>query len=253
MIFDSFWGYLPPEGVDGIGFGLFTKAHFTWLLILAVLIAFFVIVYYRGGENRRDNMRKWTALFLIGIEILKQCVGSLNAIPPGTYLPMEMCSFAEYTILIDAMWPRGRTTKQMLAFAFLPAAIMALVMPSSTIYPAISFYAIHQLVMHAAIVAYIIARYKASEISPRYSGIWLTLLIINIIIIPVYTVDLHYNKNYMYLIGHSGNTIIKMIWNLTGEQRGLLYIMGLEILVAIAMHITYGIYRLIGLRKGKRQ
>lgn len=249
MRIENFWDYIPPEGAGEPGFGLFTRAHFTWLLVLAVLIAFFVIVYYRGEENRRDNMRKWTALFLIGIEILKQCVGSLNAIPPGTYLPMEMCSFAEYTILIDAMWPRGRTTKQMLAFAFLPAAIMALVMPSSTIYPAISFYAIHQLVMHAAIVAYIIARYKASEISPRYSGIWLTLLIINFIIIPIYLVDVRYSNNYMYLRGHAENAIIKMIWDLTGGQGGILYIIGLEILVALVMHITYGIYRLIDLRK----
>ena len=249
MRIENFWDYIPPQGAEEPGFGLFTKAHFTWLLVLAVLIAFFVIVYYRGEENRRDNMRKWTALFLIGIEILKQCVGSLNAIPPGTYLPMEMCSFAEYTILIDAMWPRGRTTKQMLAFAFLPAAIMALVMPSSTIYPAISFYAIHQLVMHAAIVAYIIARYKASEISPRYSGIWLTLLIINFIIIPIYLVDVRYSNNYMYLRGHAENAIIKMIWDLTGGQGGILYIIGLEILVALVMHITYGIYRLIDLRK----
>lgn len=251
MKFENFWDYIPPDGAGDTGFGLFTKAHFAWLLILAVLIAFFVIVYYQGGENRRDNMRKWTALFLIGIEILKQCVGSLNAIPPGTYLPMEMCSFAEYTILIDAMWPRGRTTKQMLAFAFLPAAIMALVMPSSTIYPAISFYAIHQLVMHAAIVAYIIARYKASEISPRYSGIWLTLLIINIIIIPIYLVDLHYDNNYMYLRGPAENAVIGMVYNLTGGHGGILYIFGLEILVAIVMHITYGIYRLIDLRKRK--
>ena len=53
MIFDNFWGYLPPEGVDGIGFGLFTKAHFTWLLILAVLIAFFAadMIYSRIHPN----------------------------------------------------------------------------------------------------------------------------------------------------------------------------------------------------------
>ena len=252
MNIDNFWIYLPPDNPGDIGFGLFTKAHFTWLLILAVLIAVYVIIYKRGSERTRDNMRKCTALFLIFIELFKQSVNSLNGIPHGISLPLEICSLAEYTILIDACWPRLKITKQMLAFAFLPAAFMALIMPSSTIYPAISFYAIHQLVMHAAIIAYIIAGYKAREIKPFYGGIWLTALIIIIAIIPVYQIDVHYKQDYMYLVDPAENSVIQTVWKLSGGNGGLLYIIGLVILVLIVMHITYGIYKLVDLKNNGR-
>ena len=244
-----FWNYIDPDDPGDIGFGLFTKAHFTWLLVLAVLIAAITILYYRGDGKRRDNIRKCIALFLLFIEIFKQCLNSLNGIPHGIYLPLEICSFAEYTILIDAMWPDLRLTKQLLAFAFLPSALMALVMPSATIYPAISFYAIHQLTMHAGIVAYIIARYSAGEIRPRYSGIWLSILIALILSIPVYWINMLFGQNYIYLAGPAENSVINLVWNLSGASGGIPYIIGLTVLVAIVMHITYGIYCLFDLKR----
>ena len=253
MDWNQFWRFIDPDAPGDNGFGLFTKAHFIWLLVLAVLIAAIVILYDKGDEKRRDNIRKCIALFLLFIEIFKQCLNSLNGIPHGIQLPLEICSLAEYAIIIDAMWPDLRLTKQMLAFAFLPAALMALVMPPAAIYPAISFYAIHQLIMHAGIVAYIIARYTADEIRPRYSGIWMSILILLILIIPVYRINLHFGQNYMYLAGPAENSVIKLVWNLSGASGGIPYIIGLTVMTAIVMHITYGIYLLFDLRKGHQR
>ncbi len=61
------------------------------------------------------------ALFLIFFEIFKQCVVGLTGAPALVTMPLELCSFAEYTILADAMWPKNRILKQLLVFAFLPA------------------------------------------------------------------------------------------------------------------------------------
>lgn len=248
----NFWQYIGHNETSDNGFGLFTKAHFTWLLVLAVLIAAFVFFYYKGSERRRDNMRKCTALFLICIEIFKQCVDSLNGLPAGVYLPLEICSFAEYAIMIDALWPRLGVTKQLLAFAFLPAAFIALVMPSATMYPAISFYAMHQLIMHAGIMAYGLARFRAGEIHPVYKGVWISVLIIGGIMIPVYRLNVMFDQNYMFTADPDNNIILRAIWNLSGAKGGLPYVISLTIMVTIVMHITYGLYRLIGLRGKKK-
>jgi uncharacterized membrane protein len=56
----------------------------------------------------------------------------------------------------------------------------------------------------------------------------------------------------MYLVDPAENAVIQTVWNLSGGSGGLLYIIGLIVLVLIVMHITYGIYRLIDLKNNRR-
>lgn len=251
MDFSDFWKYVSDEeALAGTGFGLFSVAHFIWLAVLFTAVAICSVLYLRGGDKRRDNMRKCLALALVFIELIKQCVNSFSHVPYGFYLPLEICSLAEFAILLDSMWPNGAIRKQVLAFAFLPAAFMALIMPTASIYPAISFYAIHQLVMHALIVAYVVSRYRAKEIVPKYSGIWMSLAVISICIIPVYYINSVMNRDYMFLMDPAGNPILEIVWNLSGGKTGMTYILGLEVFVAIVMHIVYVLFRVLGRRGG---
>lgn len=245
----DFWGYIPYDEQSINAMGMFTKMHFLWLLLLAVLTAIYVIAYDKGGDKRRDNMRKWMALFLILTELFKQCVNSFNDIPAGLYLPLEICTLAEYTILFDALWPNSRLTKHLLAFAFMPSAFMTLIMPGASNYPVMSFYLIHQLLMHAGIVAYIAAEFKAGELRPKYRGIWISILIITILIQPIIRINTIFGRNYMFLVDPAGNSVIELVYKLSGSSGGFPYIVGLEILVLIVMHITYGIYRLFELKR----
>ncbi len=250
MDWNYFWLYLDELKALGVeGFGLFSKDHFIWLGAILIGTIIYTAGYKKCGEKGRDNMRKFMAIFLLFIEIFKQCVNAFRGIPDGIYLPLEICSLAEYTILFDAFWPDKKPFKDLMAFAFLPAAFMALVMPTASVYPAISFYAFHQLLMHAGIIAYIVARYVAGEIKPRYIGIWVAVLLINIAIIPVYYINSVMGQNYMFLIKPDGNPVFEVVWNIFGGNGGLLYVLGLEVLVIIVMHIMYGIYRLLGIRK----
>ena len=249
---DSFWGFIAKGESSENAFGIFTKAHIIWLLVLALLIAVYVFFYDRGSEKRRDNMRKSMALFLIFTEMFKQCVNSFNEVPYGLYLPLEICSLAQYTILFDALWPSSRVSKHLLAFAFMPAAFFALLMPSAHTYSAISFYAIHQLLMHAGIVAYIIALFKSGELRPQYRGIWISILIINITLIPIARINAIFNTNYMFIADPEDNPLLGFIYKAGGGSGGIPYIIGLEILVLIVMHIMYGIYILFGDNKWRK-
>jgi len=256
MNFEHFFEYRDAsEKTFTDGFSIFSLPHFLWLAAVMALIVVFIFFYRRGSDKRRDNMRKAAALILILFEIAKQCVISLSgAVNHG--LPLEICSFAEYTILADAMWQKNRFLKHLLAYAFMPAAVVALLLPTAVIYPPVSFFAAHQFLMHGLIVAYIVARYSAGEIEPRYVGVWITTLAIGALIVPIYFIDKAFGESYMFLTYHYDNPALKLIWDLTGGKGGILYILGLTAFVVFVFHITYGIYVIIrksGNRSGKKR
>ncbi|MBQ7173356.1 MAG: YwaF family protein [Clostridia bacterium] len=245
MTLNGFWEYIDGSAEAGKGFTCFSLPHLLWLAVLAAGIFFFSFAYKRSNEKGRDNLRKGMALFLILFEFGKQCVVGLTGAPAAVHLPLHICSFAEFAILIDAFWPNNRLFKPVLCYAFLPAASMALLFPTVTAYPPISFYAIHQFVLHAAIIAYIIARYAGGDMRMNYAGVWISLGMILAIALPVYFIDKAFDRNYMFLLRHSNNPALKFIWNLSGGGGGFAYILGLALLVLLMFHFVFGLFTLI--------
>lgn len=225
----------------GKGYSFFSPPHLIWLAVLFAGIALFVCAYRKAQDKGRDNIRKATALFLILFEIAKQCIVGLTGGPVAIHLPLHICSFAEYAILIDALWPENRFFKPILCYAFLPSAFMALVFPTTTAYHPLGFFVIHHFTLHACIVAYILARYSAGEIRIGYKGIWATALAISVLIVPIYFIDAASDQNFVFLMRHSNNPALKLIWDLSGGSGGLPYIIGLFILTLIVYHVVYGI------------
>ena len=144
---DAFWAHKSVyTALGGKGFSYFSLPHLIWLAILFAAIALFTCAYRKFPGKRRDNMRKVAAVFLILFEIGKQCVVGLTGAPVAPHLPLHICSFAEYAILLDAFWPENRFLKPLLCYAFLPSALMALLFPTTTAYHPISFYPMHHFV-----------------------------------------------------------------------------------------------------------
>ena len=251
---DLFWVHrtiLEKEGLE-VGFGMFSPAHFLWLALMAAGIAAFTVSYRRCGERGRDNMRKVSALFIILFEIFKQCTVALTGVSNLETLPIELCSLAEYAMLADAMWPKNRFLREPFLYLFLPAALMALLLPTVSVYPAFTFYTTHQFVMHAIISAYVIARCAAGEFRATYAGIWTSVGKLLPAVAVVYWVDLHFGKSYMFLTDPYGNPLLELIWRLTGNRGGLPYIGGLLLLIIVMLHVLYAVYRLMGRADGSR-
>lgn len=245
-----FWMYKEAyTAAGGKGFACFSLPHIIWLIFLFAGIVLFACLYRKSKDARRNNMRKCVALFLILFEIAKQCVVGLTGAPVTTHLPLHICSFAEYAILIDALWPENRFFKTLLCYAFLPSAFMALLFPTATAYYPFSFYAIHHFILHAGIVAYIIARYSSGEIRIDYKGVWVTFLAICVLVIPVYFIDAAFDENFVFLMDHSDNPALKFIWDISGGTGKLAYIAGLGVLVLIVFHAVYGIITASGTLK----
>ncbi len=247
MSWEIFWAHKDKLAELGVkGFSNFSLPHLLWILFCAASIACFAVCYCRGGARRRANMRSGMALFLILSEIAKQCVVDLTGVPGAGLLPLHICSFAEYAALIDALWPDNRFFKQLMAFAFLPAALIAILFPTVTVYPPLSFYAVHMFLMHGGIAAYIAARLAAGEIRPRYAGLWLTMLATAVLAGLIYPINLAFQTNFMFLMSHSNNPALKLIWNLSGGVGGFSYIMGLATLVILVCHVFYAVYAVAG-------
>ena len=254
MRWDLFWTHksvLDAEGLK-VGFGMFSLGHLLWFLLMTAGIAAFVVFYLHGAACRRDNMRKALALFIILFEIFKQCTMALTGAPIQENLPLEVCSFAEYAILADALWPKERFLRSLLVFLFLPSAFMALLFPTVTVYPAISFYTIHQFVLHAGICAYIIARYASGEFRADYAGVWTAVLKLLPLGALIYLIDLSFDKDFMFLTDPYGNPVLDMLWNLSGGKGGLPYLAAFLLFVIFVLHVAYAILRLTGLLSRQR-
>ncbi len=172
---------------------------------------------------------------------------ALTGAPIQENLPLEVCSFAEYAILADALWPKERFLRLLLVFLFLPSAFMALLFPTVTVYPAISFYTIHQFVLHACICGYIIARYAAGEFRADYTGIWTAVLKLLPLGAFIYLIDLSFDKGFMFLTNPYGNPVLVMLWNISGGKGGLPYLAAFLLFVIFILHIAYAVFRLTGL------
>ena len=248
MTQNFFWMHKDTyAAIGGKGFSFFSLPHLIWLAVLFAGILLFACLYRKFQTGQRNSVRKGVALFLILFEIAKQCIVGLTGASASTHLPLHICSFAEYAILIDALWPENRFFKPLLCYAFLPSALIALLFPNATFYHPLSFYAIHLFVMHAGIVAYIMARYSSGEIRLDYKGVWVTFLAISVLIIPIYYIDAVFDENFVFLMDHGENPALKLIWNLSGKTGGISYIIGLGVLVLIVFHVTYGIF--VGVQK----
>lgn len=243
MTQNTFWMHKSVYSeLGGKGYSFFSLPHLIWLAVLVFAIALYTFLYRRGSAGRRGGMRKGAALFLILFEIGKQCVLALTGAPVAHNLPLHFCSFAEYAILIDALWPENRFFKPFLCYAFLPAAFVALLFPTTTAYAPISFYPIHHFILHTSIVAYILARYTAGEIRLDYKGLWIAFFTFCVLLIPLYYINAAFNVNYMFLMDHDNNPAFKTVWNLSGGTGGISYFLGLGVLGLIVLHATYGIF-----------
>ena len=69
---------------------------------------------------------------------------------------------------------------------------------------------------------------------------------IGILTVPVYFLNLKFGTNYMFLMAHKGNPVLKMLWNLSGGQGGLPYVFALVVFICFVLHIVFGIYTVIG-------
>ncbi len=228
-----------------IGFRTFSAGHLIWLLGIAAFCVLTGLFYKSRDERGRDLMRKSCGLLIVILEYLKIIVMGLNGVKILEFVPLHLCSAAGLAVLVYALWPRMKGIGQVFAYAFFPAAILAVVFPSSTMYPWWNFYCLHTFIFHALIIAFFIWLLMAGEIVPSYKGVWIGLLFIAVFSVPIYFIDGAFNVNYMFIGTRSDVGILAAMWDAIVPKYGrpvFALVMGL-IMIAVA-HVLYGIFLL---------
>lgn len=238
---NSFWAH-QENTLEGNGYGQFSKTHIFLLTISILFIIAIINIYLNAGDSKIIILRTISATLMIS-EILK-----LIALPRAeasiiNNLPLEVCSFAGYAILFDSLYPTNKVVPMMLLTLFLPAAIMALLFPTTTRLPAFNFFTIHQFVFHALIIAYVLMRFINKEWTLTYQGLWMSIIKVIILVAIIYTIDTIFDRNFFFLRGTEGNAALESIKKLSQNNIG--YTLGLICFAIISLHIFFIIFKII--------
>ena len=93
------------QGLD-IGFHLYAPGHLIWLAAIAAAAFLFSASYRIKDKNERARARKIFAALILLSEIYKDTVLIIMGAPMMQYLPLHLCSFAIFGMLIDAFAPK---------------------------------------------------------------------------------------------------------------------------------------------------
>ena len=242
---------IKERGLD-IGFDLYCAGHLIWLaamLIVGILISNW---YKKIDIDGQLKARKFFAVALAAMEIIKNIVIVILGAPIIEYLPFHLCSFAIFALLFDAFANKRHITSQMIAYAFFPGAMAALLFCNWTEYPFFNFMSIHSFVFHGWIGFYFLMIYRNGEVRPNYKGLWNTVKVIGAVAPFVFVFNLYSGQNYLFLNEASPGSPLVPIWNIFGTRFGLPgYVFGCVLLVVAVFHILYVVYRLLDKRNNK--
>ncbi len=240
---EYFWTH--QENIpEGLGFGQFSPAHFIWLGIVVLFTVLISLKYKKSDFDGRVAIRRIIAAVLLVTEVIKMYLIARDGVDIMEYLPLEVCSFAEYSIICDSIWPNNKFFPDLLLTLFLPAAVMALIFPTTAVLPAINYFTINQFLFHGLIIAYVIARFVSGEIRVQYPTLWTSILKICVLVAAVFTIDKLFNKNFMFLTNTEGNPMLEAIWGITGG--GIPYLFGLVVFAVIVVHIFFLVFKALG-------
>ena len=262
------------DGGASLGFALYSKGHLIWLTVI-VAVGILISNFYRGlgsgnsvrirsnavenavnlrvQEQKRCRMRRFFALALLASEIYRDSVLALTGNFDWEYLPFHLCGLAIFALLVDAFVDGQHLTGQMISYAFMPGAVSALLFCNWVEYPFLNFMNIHSFVFHGWILFYFLMRFRSGEFRPDYKGLWTTVGIVSLLIVPLYLFNSHFGTNFMFINEASAGSPLVPLWNIFGTRFGHLgYILSGIGLVIIVFHVLYLVYRLLGMRSRRR-
>ncbi|MDO5439410.1 MAG: YwaF family protein [Erysipelotrichaceae bacterium] len=230
---------------EGMGYGQFRSGHFIWLAITAAMVIGTAVLYGRCVPAEKTFLLRSIGITLLVIEVIKMVLIGFSEVKLTDYLPLEICSFAAYFIVCDSFWTGNTVFPGMLLTLFLPAAIMAVLVPTTSTLPAFNFYTIHQFVYHGLIIAYVLTRFVYGEIPLTYAGVWRSIFNVILLAAVIYVIDVVFNKNFMFLRETYGNPLLEAIWNKTNG--GFAYTIGLVCFCIVMIHIFFIFFKIISL------
>jgi hypothetical integral membrane protein (TIGR02206 family) len=219
---------------SGIEFVLFSSEHMAALLMGIVVL----ILTFLFREKLRIHPAKNLVLYglaglLLCCEILLQ-IWYITSDSWGIHfsLPLQLCSMA---ILLSAIMLLTRSYKlfEFNYFAGIGGCIMALFTPELSYgFPHIVFLLF--FVSHFGIIAASLFMTFALKYRPTLKSIWRAMLWLNVLLIPIYVVNVSFGANYMFLIR---KPVTASPLDMMGPWPW--YILGMEAMALVTFFILY--------------
>ena len=183
------------------GFGLFSAAHFIWLIIGTATAVLICLIYRRSSAVKRRRIRIALSSSALVIELLK----TLLLILAGDYgigrLPLHLCGLSIYFCFIHSFMKSSPHSvfSQFLYFFCMPGAVFALIFPDWVGYPLFSFMTFSGFLLHFLITIYAVMQVISTDIFPDLRRLPACILIMLLLAVPVYFFDKSSGTNYMFL------------------------------------------------------
>ena len=123
---------------SGVGFGMFTAAHFTWLAAGAIVI-FVLALRYKGlSKQKRRHADKAAGWFLVALMAVRALYLVIVGYQTVYEVPLHLCSLAGFLCLLHSYKPYD-WAGQTLYTLCLPGTLAALIFADWNYYPTIHF------------------------------------------------------------------------------------------------------------------
>ena len=250
----QFWWlkhYIMDKGYD-VGHTLFSLGHIIWLTFIILICILVTKRYKKADKNKQNLYRKICAMIVFSLEYIK--IVLISFLFPNyitSYVPLHLCTFSGIFIIVDALWPNNKVVNTLWLYVFLPGGILGILSPSTT-YPWFNFFSIHEFLFHGLLVVYGVFKIAIGESRATYKGIWISALFLLLLMIPIYHIDITFNKAYMLLTNPSDFPLTKLLWNISTPILGNNgYIALLLYLGLLLFHIIYLVGKIFQRKKKK--
>ena len=223
---------------DGIGFGIFHPGHLIWLTLI-VVVTLLLLSFYRKSNNRRKKGLEFGVAFsMVGWMAIRALYIAVIGEDFLYELPFHLCSMAGILCGFHCVF-RWQWLGQVLYTLCLPGAVMALLFPDWSFYPAIHFISIEAFLFHMGIVVYVGFQLCSGGIVPRIRLVWQVILFLVIVVIPIYIFDRAYHVNYMFVNWPSAGSPLEWMADFMGNPGYLIGYGGLVMSFILLMNLGY--------------
>jgi len=212
--------------------GMFTRQHF-FALFLLMMLGILIVKHYLQKEGAL-TLRRQMAIAILFLEVIRQIVFLITRSHAWEFLPLHLCAFGVFLILIDAYYENDYT-KEIIFMLTLPGAFIALITPDWATNPLLNFFTIQSFLIHALEVIYIVMRYCSSEIKPRLKNIWMPTLFLIIVVPVIMLINRVLETNFFFLTTGPEGTPLEILQ----AQFGSFYLISLIVLLLIVWLLMY--------------
>ena len=184
---------------SGHGFAHFSPVHLGWLAVFLVAAVVGSLLYRRLTPSRRKIARFILAGLIVADELFKMVCLFIGGNYTLNYLPLHLCSINILLIAWHVFKP-SKTLDNFLYAVCIPAALIALIVPSWTKLPFGNFMHMHSFTVHILLALYPILLTVGGDIRPDPKKIPKCFLFLFCAAALVYGINLLLDTNFMFLM-----------------------------------------------------